>query len=269
MIICSCQSQESRNDSSFGGQKEALILEDIAVPRTSTPPKPPEFSLEQGSKIVKKGNIAFEVNKLELAKATVDSILTSLNGYYENEKYKAYGNRITYSLNLRVPNSAFESLLHQLEHGIGDLKSKSISAQDVTEEYVDTKIRLDNNLSYLKQYQTILKKAKSIKEVLEVQEKIRRIEEEIDSKKGKLRFLDNKVNYSTLHLELSELISSEFVKGPSFGRRIANAFKSGAHGFLEFLVAMVNIWPFLFLILFFFLGRKPILNSLGWRNKNK
>ena len=74
---------------------------------------------------------------------------------------------------------------------MGELKVKNISAKDVTEEYVDLKIRVGNKLAVLAQYKVILQKAISIEEILEVNEKIRRLEEEIESKKGRIRFLDD------------------------------------------------------------------------------
>lgn len=258
----------SETNSSFGMQKDTdgyLALEDemeIEPPRSAKPLAPPEFSLEKASKIIKNGFMQFEVNKLELAKSKVDTILSSYNGYYENEQFNSYGNRVTYSLQLRIPNTKFESLVSYLENGIGELKSKKINAKDVTEEYVDLTIRLDNNLAYLNQYKEILKKARTVKEILEVQEKIRRIEEEIESKKGRLKFLDDKVKYSTLNLEISELITSEISNKPNFGRRIINAFNNGVQGFLSFVVGLINFWPFIILLILLILGRKPLLNRI-------
>lgn len=155
-----------------------------------------------------------------------------------------------------------------LENGIGVLTSKHVNAQDVTEEYVDLNIRLENNLAYLEQYQSILKRTKSIQEVLEVQEKIRRIEEEIDSKKGRLKYLNDNVKYSTLTLEISELISREMTNKPNFGRRVANAFNTGIQGFLNFTIALISLWPFILLILFLYLVRKPLLQIINKRKIN-
>ncbi|MBK8505363.1 MAG: DUF4349 domain-containing protein [Saprospiraceae bacterium] len=161
---------------------------------------------------------------------------------------------------IRVPSESFDPLLGDLEIGVGKLISKNVSSQDVTEEYVDLNIRLDNNLAYLSQYKEILKKAKSIEEILEVQEKVRRIEEEIESKKGRIQFLDDKVNYSTLNLEISELVSSGLSNQPSFVRRMTNAFQNGIDGFLGFILVLVNLWPFLILGLLLVIFRKNIVN---------
>ena len=274
LIVVSCHDQSSNSNLQMGkyhSPDNALVLEEefeIEPPRTAEPPAPPEFTLEKGSKIIKNGSMKFEVSELEASKNKVETILQICKGYYENEQFNSYGNRISYSLQLRIPFSKFDTLITVIESGIGELKSKNIKAKDVTEEYVDLNIRLENNFEYLNQYKVILQKAKSVKEILEVQEKIRRIEEEINSKKGRLKYLDDKVKFSTLNLELTELIASNITKKPNFGRRLANAFNNGIQGFLSFIIGLVNLWPFVLLFVFLIVMRKPIMNKLNWRRRN-
>lgn len=273
MIVLSCHNESSQSDFGMGNSKskEEIVEEEelmFETPRTAQAPSPPTYSLEKGSKIIKTGAMEFQVSALELTKARVDSVLNSFGGYYEQEQFHSYGNSISYSLQLRIPNSKFDALIDVFENGIGDLKSKNIRAKDVTEEYVDLNIRLENNLAYLDQYKVILQKARSVKEILEVQEKIRRIEEEIDSKKGRLKYLDDKVKYSTLDLELNELIKAERSDYPRFTTRLGNAFSNGFQSFLSFIIGLINLWPFLLLFLLLILGRKQILNKLRFRKKN-
>ncbi len=252
----SLESEKNMGDYSYADQ---ATEEEMAVPRTAEPPPPPETELEKGSKIIKNGNLSFEVDDLKNSKSTVDSILKKLNGYYENEQFSSYGNRNNYSLKIRIPNSKFDTLVFLLENGKGKLLDKNISAKDVTEEYVDLNIRLKNNLAYLNQYKEILKKAKTIKEILEVQEKIRRIEEEIDSKKGRLKYLDDKVQFSTIQLELSEYVEMEST-GNSFLDKIKSAFQNGFQLLLNIIIGLVNLWPILLLIVLISLMRKNIFN---------
>lgn len=247
------------------GAEDAIVIEEemeIEPPRTAEPTAPPSYAIDKGSKIIKKGNMKFEVIELDVAKYKIDTVLKDCDGYYENERYSSYGDRISYSLQLRIPTAKFDSLIYVIEQGVGELTSKNISADDVTEEYTDLNIRLANNLAYLDQYKTILKKAKSVKEILEVQEKIRRIEEEIESKKGRLKYLDDKVKFSTLNLEISELIVNEISNTPTFARRIINAFNNGVYGFLSLIVGLVNLWPLLILAIVLFISRKSILKKM-------
>jgi len=271
LLIISCQNSSSESNTTTGkhGADETNTFDfEVEPPRTAEPPPPSVNTLEKGSKIIKNGYMKFEVSNLEIAKNKIDTILTEYSGYYENEQYNSYGNRISYSLQLRIPNTKFDSLINVVQNGVGKLNSKNINAKDVTEEYVDLNIRLDNNLAYLNQYKEILRKAKSVKEILEVQENIRRIEEEIESKKGRIKYLDDKVKYSTLNLELTELITVEFSNKPNFGRRLVNAFNNGTQFFLSFIVGLVNFWPFLLLLVFIILVKKTIFNKLKRNNKS-
>jgi len=235
------------------------IQEEIEIepPRTAEPPAP-DKALEKGSKIIRRGDMGIEVENLEASKNYMDTLLSDLGGYYENEQYNAYGNSKTYNLSIRIPSTNFSTLMEQLENGQGKVVNKNISASDVTEEYVDLGIRLENNLAYLQQYKALLKKTKSIKEILEIKEKIRRIEEEIESRKGRMRYIDDKVAYSTLHLNLTEYTKQTDSNKPGFFNKISSAFKNGIIGFLNFLVALVNIWPFLLLLVIILLSRKKL-----------
>lgn len=267
LLIVSCQNDTevaNQTNGKYHIPESALAFEDeFQAAHTSTPPPPPpEFTLEKGSKIIKNGFMEFEVDNLALAKNEIDKLVDKCDGLYDNESYDSYGNRISYSLQIRIPNTKFDSIVFALESGVGELKTKNINARDVTEEYVDLKIRLENNLAYLKQYTEILEKAKTIKDVLEVQEKIRRIEEEIDSKKGRLKFLDYQVKYSTLQLEINELITSSISNKQKFGRRVINAFNNGVQGFLSFIVGVIYLWPFLLVGLLLFFSRKSILKKI-------
>lgn len=247
------------------GDDELNLDAESETPRTSPPPLPPvvqevpdeeskDLQLDKGSKIIKVGYMKFEVGDLNNTKQKIDSLLKVYKGYYENENFTNSGYMITYSLTLRIPNADFEPFVKHLEKGVGHLQSKNINAQDVTEEYVDVNIRLENNLAYLRRYKEILKSARSVKEILEVEEKIRVIEEEIDSKKGRIKYLDNQVSYSTLNLELNEIITSKVTNNPNLGRRIINAFTQGIHGLLDVIVGLVYMWPLWLIIAGFWFG---------------
>jgi len=74
----------------------------------------------------------------------------------------------------------------------------------VTEEFIDLETRLQNKISYLSKYNELLKKAKSVKDILEIEEKTRLIQEEIESVQGRLKFLNNQVDFSALDLQISK-----------------------------------------------------------------
>ncbi len=61
-------------------------------------------------------------------------------------------------MEIRVPNQNFDGLINSFSEGIGSVTQKNIRAEDVTEEYTDVAIRLENKLTYLEKYRELLKR---------------------------------------------------------------------------------------------------------------
>ncbi len=262
--------EEMQDRSMASGDLDMREQSNQLPPRTAEPPAPPPApeeneadqsirnSIKKGSKIIKDGNVRVEVSDLKTAKAEIDSTLKQFDGYFENEGYQSGNYQSSYQLRIRVPTENFEKLLKAIESGSGKIVHKNVSARDVTEEYVDVSIRLNNNKNYLNRYQELLKKANSIKDILEIQEKSRRIEEEIDVRTGRLRYIDDQVRFSTLRLELTQ--AHEYTatrKARNFGQQLVDSFKNGFDGFLDFMLFLVSIWPFILILglLWWFRGR--------------
>jgi len=155
-------------------------------------------------KIIKDGRLGIKVNNLKESKTNVDTIVKNLGGYYDKESLSNNDYSTDYDLKIRVPSNRLEILIDRIEKGEGEVAYKEIDARDVTEEFIDLETRLTNKQKYLLQYQVLLKSAKSIKEILDIQEKIRGLEEEIESTTGRLKYLNDLVNYSTLELNISQ-----------------------------------------------------------------
>jgi len=209
-----------------------------------------------------------EVENLDSSKNYLDSIVEQNKAYYEKETLLNSDYTQKYSLKLRIPSSNFKALISGLEQGDGKILMKNITAKDVSEEYLDLEIRLENNKAYLKRYKELLSKANSIKDILEIQERIRKIELLIDSNLGRIRFLSDRVEYSTLNVELTtkpeEYIA---VAPPSFITKILDAFKSGFSGLLYFILILANLWPIVIGIILIWMFRKKMFAFLKRKKK--
>lgn len=177
-------------------------------------------------KIINDGRIAIEVKNLDRSKVFVDSLVNKYEGYYETEKLINTDYQIYYILKIRIPSKHYKSFIPSIELGEGVIMSKEIEARDVTTEFIDLESRLDNKRNYLKKYIELLKQAKNVKEIVEIEEIIRNIEEEIDSSDKRLKYLNNRVNYSTLELEITEIKTPATTQN-IFIERIGYAFSNG------------------------------------------
>ena len=200
-LIFSChQKQPDKSIDNLAGIEDAFFIPEAKqasnAPLTSVNEiKKPQMA---ESKIIKDGRLGLRVKELEKTKQRVDTLVIKFNGYYANESLNNTDWESSYSLKVRIPGTNFENFISEIEAGDGEILYKEINARDVTDQFIDLETRLDNKRNYLKRYNDLLLKANTVKEILEIEEKIRGLEEEIESTTGRLKYLSNLVDYSTL-----------------------------------------------------------------------
>jgi Domain of unknown function (DUF4349) len=108
------------------------------------------------------------------------------------------------SLTLRVPSRRFRKLMKGIE-GLGQVRARSVQTLDVSEEFHDLKVRLENLQATRTRIQKLLGQAKDLGEILVVEKELERVSAEIDRIEGRLRFLSSQAAFSTVTLGLVEL----------------------------------------------------------------
>lgn len=197
--------------------------------------------------IIKNGRIELDVENVAALSYEIESKLEVIGGYLANSELKEGSAFIRNEMQLRIPNESFDDFVKAIGNMGQKLSYKKIWTQDVTEEFYDIQTRLKNKKEVEARYIDILRnKAKTVEEVLATEDKLRVIREEIESKEGRLRFLANKVSYSTLYLVLVQEIDTEEVevKKITFWNKVASSFGNGWGAVLAIVLFIVNLWPF-------------------------
>ena len=251
-ILISCNQKQAENDSyALGNVEEEMIP---VTRETADIPPPPIAKIEKQhdirKKIIKDGRLGLLVSELEKTKSRIDILIKNHSGYYANESYNNSDWESSFNLKIRVPFTNFEKLINDIETGNGEIQYKEIEARDVTDQFIDLETRLENKRNYLIRYNDLLKQAKNVNEILEIEEKVRGLEEEIESTTGRLKYLGDLVDYSTLDLTISR--KKEFKYNPvnrdKFSERIKQSLSKGWYGFVDFLLFVIKIWPFWILV---------------------
>ncbi len=205
---------------------------------TSTEP------IVQGLHVIKTGNMTIQVKDLDRAKEDVLQKVKSHKGFTSAADYTDYSYQKTQTITIRVISSNFENLMKDLG-SIGYIESQSQNSQDVSEEFVDIEARLKTKKEVENRYTQLLKEAKTISEILEIEEKLRVIREEIEAKEGRLRYLKDQVSLSTIHLTLTQKLEN-YSKPPerSFFSRLAENMGEGWSDFLSVVVGIMRLWVF-------------------------
>ncbi|MFH1434686.1 MAG: DUF4349 domain-containing protein, partial [Pseudomonadota bacterium] len=115
----------------------------------------------------------------------------------------------------RVPVEKFDDVVDDIS-SIGELISKDITGLDVTDEFRDLKIKLKNALAMRERMVELLGKAKTVKESLLIEAELKRLLEEIELLKGRIKYLQESALYSkiTVHLQSKESFNRPIPKLP-------------------------------------------------------
>jgi hypothetical protein len=164
--------------------------------------KPDRYLIKNATVIVETEDARAATEQLTAALAQVDGYVSDLH-----ETVNAFGKR-TVVMQIRIPSDRFDQSMLQVET-LGKVLNKQVNTQDVTEQYVDTEARARNLKRTEERLLEHLSRAGVLEEVLRVEQELTRIRQEIERLEGQLRFLGDRVAYSTISITLQEAARSE------------------------------------------------------------
>jgi hypothetical protein len=292
ILLCSCnsgnlKSRDSReviaemsNTAKYSAPvvaDEVMLVsnEDVtALEKTGLDPNKSNSSLEK-KKIIKDGRISIKTDDITASKKGIDEIVKRFNAYYDTEELQNDEKSTSYELKLRIPEDNFEKILKLIESGKDEIVSKSIHSRDITEEYVDIETRLSLKRDYLKRYKDLLARSSTVKDILAVEENIRILQEEIESKEGRLKYLNDQIAYSTLEIRIYQEKAYTYKPKPSdkFIERLKNSLSKGWASLVSFVLWLISVWPFIIILfsVYLFWNRiiKPRKNKRLTENSKK
>ena len=195
-------------------------------------------------KLIKNGTLSFETKDIEKTGKEIEKLYQEFNGYLASENHFNYGERLQHEQEIRIPSQSFDPFIKKLEELGTKVENKHISTQDVTEEFIDVEARLKTKKDLEARYLDLLKIAKTVQEMLSIESQLGNVRAEIESMEGRLNFLQNQVAFSTIKISYYELTGADF----GFASKFIHSLKNGWDNLLTFLIAMVNVWPFLMLL---------------------
>ena len=219
----------------------------------NTPPAPPSQQQSPTSKlkIIKNAKIRFQVKDYAKSKPEIDRIIKKYSGYCSYEVESNTDSSLQDTITIRVPYENFEALVKELLVHAIYIDSKTITAEDVTEKFIDLEARLKAKKEVEKRYYEILRQAKNVEEILNVESELAKMREDIEAMEGKLRYLSDQVVYSSIELsyyQTLETVAPPPLPKPSFFRELWLGMKNGGRTLKGFIIGLVSIWPFLFII---------------------
>lgn len=215
-----------------------------------------------------------------------DSVLAAIRaevkargGYEESLRSngRSYGSAVSYCrsayMTLRIPAERLEEFLAATRRLV-NVVDETNAMSNATEEYYDLAARVSVLEEERVAYEAMLSRAVNVEEVLIIKDRLYDVISEIEAAKTRMKVIDSRAAYSTVHLTLEEVVDYEVITTPktTFGSRISSAFtrswKNFAEGFQDFTVWLVGALPTLLVILVL-AGAGVTAAVLSRRNRKK
>ena len=187
--------------------------------------------------ILRTGQAGIEVDSLEAGMARLRQLAQRAGGFVADAAVQSGRDQVPRAtLELKVPSAGFDELTEGLQP-IGRLEFVNVSAEDVSEEFVDLTARAANGHRLEERLVELLRtRTGKLQDVLTVERELARVREEIERIEGRLRYLQTSARLSTLSVSLHEpmpIVVSQG-RGP-----IAEAFRSAWRNFVGVLAASI------------------------------
>lgn len=230
-------------------------------------------------KLIRTVNMDVETKTFDDLLNMINSKLNELGGYVENSDI--YNGSSYYqntpirnaSMTLRVPSKNLDVFLDALQ-GQATVTNINQSVEDVTLSYVDMDSRKKSLQTEQDRLLELLSQAEDMEDILLIEERLSEVRYNIESMESQLRTYDNKVDYSTIYINIQEVETLTVVEPESTGDRISREFSMNVarigFAFREFGIGIVVnipyilIWAIFILVVFFIV--KGIIRS---RKKKK
>ncbi|MBO9599823.1 MAG: DUF4349 domain-containing protein [Cohnella sp.] len=210
-------------------------------------------------KVIYRANMVMKVEKFETAEEQLTNLIHMTPGAYilqfndsrnPDEKGASYV--------VKVPSNGFNSFLDGLKKIKTLYQERDLQGNDVTEEYVDLGARLKAKQVVEDRLLGFMDKATKTDDLVKFSNELARVQEEIEQIKGRMRYLDQNVAFSTVSIRLYQSehaetkVTEEEAEGKSFGDRIYDALSGSANVLRQFgeglLVVIAALIPVLIVV---------------------
>lgn len=157
--------------------------------------------------IVRNANVSVDVGNLEEFTSNVTKMTEEFGGYFENKTVNNYDSdystdRYAY-YTIRIPEKNLDAFLNVID-GESTIRSRNVTAEDVSLEYSDTTARLNTLKTEKENLLRLMDKAEDVEDIINIENRLSEVQYELDSTESRKRLLEGRVEYSTVHLDAHE-----------------------------------------------------------------
>jgi hypothetical protein len=250
IFIYGCSSQDYGPENKMMDQSEASLEIGAGSLSGNTKNDGVELDVDNSTvrqrKLIKEAIVRYHKDSLQLEVINLKRIAGELGGFVSGENLKDLYNERQHFVQIKVTNDKFETFMERMTQGVTSFEQKDIHVQDVTNEFFDLEARIASEKKIEIRYQSLLSKAHTIEEIIQLEELIGKKRVLIESFEGKMKVMDRQVAFSTINITVYkpiQHIESVYI-APTFTEKFVKALSDGWSAVLWFVILIVAIWPF-------------------------
>lgn len=229
--------------------EDSKVLAD-SIQNTST-------AINPGQKLIRKVWLNAETENMDPLLESIGQQVLTLGGYvesrdvYNGSQYSGRRYRNA-ELTVRIPADKLDSFVQHVADS-ANITSNKETADDITLTYVATESRLTALQTEETRLLQLLAEAKNMSDLLQIEDRLAEVRTELEQVKSQLQVYDNRVNYGTIYLSVSEVKEYTVVEEPEtvwerIGTGFTQSVKDLGDFFIELFVFIVVGLPYLALI---------------------
>lgn len=219
MILTSCGSKAPTADSeALQAQSPATMASPAAKGSSESGNQPAQPSTVPQSRpqLIKKAELSLSVKSIDKSAQAIANMINQKQGdvyKFEDDKPQKDNTRQTASMEIKVPQAQLDNTLDALAK-LGTVQRRTLKAEDVTDQLVDSEARLRNLRQQESSLLKIMERSGSIGDVLKVSQELSNVRESIERLDAQLKSLRGRVAYSTITLTMEEEIAGSVPRTP-------------------------------------------------------
>ena len=264
ILLLGCSNDPAKESKDSAGNKISKS-DTLSNNEADTSSETEDTSTEEGENIetdrmvIHQAELSLKIKSLEKTSRWIEKKVEQYGGYivestlsHEEEMEE----EMSGSTIVRIPEKYFREFLHDTEGEAAKVLSRTVTGQDVTEQYVDLKSTLKSKRVVEARLLEFMKQAKKTEDLLKISADLAQVQGEIEVITGKMKYIENQTAYATVSLQLIQ----NGVIVPEVSNKNLDTWEKTKKQFVESTnyILAAGSWLIVFII-----GNLPILVILG------
>jgi Domain of unknown function (DUF4349) len=234
-----------------------------AAPATAKPAK-------AARKIVYDARIDLVVDSINATEQAITALIKEYDAFLaESDHTSLAENRQKAMWRVRVPVAHFEEFASAVTR-LGEVRQNHVGSQDVTEEFMDLEARIRNKREEEKRLlKHLADSTGKLEDILAVEKELTRVRGEAEQMEGRLRYLADRADLSTITIEANEWKDFKPPVAATFQDQVARTFFGSLEALFNFgkglALVVVALAPWIPLIVIGLLAALWLIRLLGRR----